>query len=73
MAKYTILECLDCGTRVRYPTRTADGKRCKNCNSGLLLPVKEVVEYRKKYPRVKKLDFNFEPLDSALGCTKHKN
>jgi len=50
MARYIILECLDCGARVKHPTRTADGKRCKECGGGLLLPVEDAEKYRKRYP-----------------------
>lgn len=57
MARYIILECLDCGARVKHPTRTADGKRCKECGGGLLLPVEEVKEYRRRYPRSKNFVF----------------
>ena len=57
LARYTVFSCLDCKTKVKYPTQTADGKRCKMCGGGLLLPVEDAEKYRKRYPRSKKIVF----------------
>lgn len=52
-----ILECWNCGIRVKYSTPTADGKKCKNCGGKLLLPIEDVEKYRKRYPRSEKIAF----------------
>jgi len=57
LARYTVFLCLDCKTKVKYPTQTADGKRCKKCGGGLLIPVEDAEKYRKRYPRSKIFEF----------------
>lgn len=54
---YTVFKCLDCKTKVKYPTQTADGKRCKKCGGGLLIPVEDAEKYYKRYPRSKNFEF----------------
>lgn len=39
MAGYVVLECKDCWHKEIYPIRTADGKRCGKCGSGLFISI----------------------------------
>ncbi len=39
MAGYVVLECKDCWHKEVYPIRTADGKRCGKCGSGLFISI----------------------------------
>lgn len=39
MIKYIVLECMDCMSKVMYPSQSADGYKCNQCSKGLLIPV----------------------------------
>lgn len=33
---YILFMCMDCGAHIAYPAKTADGRRCLACDSGLI-------------------------------------
>jgi len=43
MNKYVTLKCMDCNYEKTYAERFADGHRCPKCDSGMYIPVRQIV------------------------------
>jgi hypothetical protein len=64
--KYIAFRCLECGVLSVYPSRTADGRCCIECN-GYITPVGEARVYKKRSQSINiGVDVDTTQLDIAI-------
>lgn len=64
--KYIAFRCLECGVISVYPSRTADGRRCIDCN-GFITPIGEARVNKKRSQSISiGVDVDTTQLDIAI-------